>query len=245
MDEELLWQLLATFGFLVAAGFGMHPIPEEVIVTGAGIATASLRGPWRWLMLPACIAGSVIADIVLYWGGRLFGSQLRKSKWIERLVPPAKREKTEANFHRHGVRILIFGRLVPGIRTTLFLTAGLMRLPLGRFILADLIGAIFGNTVFFLLGFFVGEAFRQYVEAVEKDLSVYKPVILMVVGLAVIGYIVYRVIRRPIPTGDPKEIPIIGHQVTAMLPSKGEEEPVSPEERSEEPVVRGDSRVSE
>ena len=42
----------------------------------------------------------------------------------------------------------MFGRLLPGIRMPLFLTAGIMRLPFMRFLLADGIGAILGNSIY-------------------------------------------------------------------------------------------------
>ena len=48
------------------------------------------------------------------------------------MAPPDKRQRIQENFHRYGFLIFAVGRLVPGIRTTLFLTAGTMRLSLLR-----------------------------------------------------------------------------------------------------------------
>jgi membrane protein DedA with SNARE-associated domain len=220
--QDLIFWLLKPFGVLVAAGFGLHPIPEEVIVTYAGVDTGTETrfGDYRWLMLPACMLGSVIADVMLYCVGRFFGARLLEHRWLARLAPPEKRERTRQNFHNYGVLILVFGRLVPGIRTTLFLTSGMMRLPLTRFLLADGLGALLGNTAFFMLGYWMGSQFAELIHNIEHKLSVGKPLILLLLALAVVGYVVYLFVRRPIPTGDPEELPLIGHQVATHVSTK-------------------------
>jgi len=179
-----------------------------------------------WILLPACILGVVLSDIVLYVGGRYFGEWLLKRRWMARVLPPARRRRTEANFHRYGVGILVFGRLVPGIRAPLFLTAGSMRLPLPRFLLADGIGAIVGNSFFFFLGFWLGDSVKILIEGVEARL---KPVLIIVgVGL-VVAYLLWHFLHYPVSTGDPSEVPLIGQQVVSHLehPEQHEKESLS------------------
>jgi membrane protein DedA with SNARE-associated domain len=219
---DLLYELLAAFLLLVSAALG-NPIPEEVMIAGAGVWTASNAekyGAYRWLMLPVCVAGAVVADVGLYLIGRVFGTRLLEHRWLARLAPPEKRERTQQNFNRYGVSILVFGRLVPGIRTTLFLTAGLMRLSLVRFVLADGLGAVLGNSLIFFLGFWFGSQFLELVERLERQASAVKPILILLLLVAVTGYLLYLFLRRPIPTGDPKELPLIGPQVAAHLPTK-------------------------
>ena len=72
-DLELLYYLLAAFGVLAGAGFGMPPIPEELLVIGGGVVTGSelsRYGPWAWLMLPACILVALVADLIRHALGR-------------------------------------------------------------------------------------------------------------------------------------------------------------------------------
>jgi membrane protein YqaA with SNARE-associated domain len=167
---------------------------------------------------------------VTYALGRVFGARLLEQRWFCRLAPPSKREKVRANFHRYGVLILVFGRLVPGIRTTLFLTAGLMRLSVARFCLADGIGAIIGNSVLFLLGYVLGHQFQDLVQSLEDKMrSSAKPIIVLALAVAVLGYILYRTLRKPIPTGGPEEMPIIGPSVASRLPKKTPPDPCAEE----------------
>ena len=179
----------------------IEPPPDEIHVR------------W-WILLPTCVLGVVLSDILLYVGGRYFGEWLLKRRWMAHVLPPGRRQRTEANFHRYGVSILVFGRLVPGIRAPLFLTAGSMRLPLARFLLADGLGAIVGNSFFFFLGYWLGDSVKTLIEGVEERL---KPILIIVgVGLLV-AYLLWHFLHHPVSTGDPSEVPLIGPQVASHM----------------------------
>jgi membrane protein DedA with SNARE-associated domain len=217
-DFELIRDLLIAFGVFAGAGFGL-PVPEEVAIIGAGLWTASKADAYplyRWLMLPVCIVGVIVADVVLYGIGRFFGSRLLKQKWFERMVPRTKRLEIERNFDRYGVNILLFGRLLPGIRSPLFITAGTMRLPVPRFVVADTLGAVVGNSLLFFLAFWFGDQFKELVNRVEDRA---RPLSILIAIIVVGVYFLYRFLRRPVPTGDPEELPIIGHQVATHIES--------------------------
>jgi membrane protein DedA with SNARE-associated domain len=210
--SELIWQLLLFFGLFVSAGLGA-PFPEELLIVGAGVWTAQMWDVYplsRWLMLPVCITGVIIADVFLYGIGLRFGTKLLEYKWTARFFPKEKRKRIERNFDRHGVNILIFGRLLPGIRMPLFLTAGIMRLPFARFLIADGIGAVVGNSILFFLAWWFGDQFRALVQTAEDKL---KPILILVVIALVVAYLVYHFVRTPMPTGDPEELPPIIKQV--------------------------------
>jgi membrane protein DedA with SNARE-associated domain len=221
LDRDLIYTLGGWFAFLVSAAFG-NPVPEEVMIIGAGIQTASMGqyGVFRFLLWPAVLCGAVVADLLLYGLGRVFGARLLEWSWMKRLAPPQKRQSIADNFHRYGFLIFLLGRLVPGIRTTLFLTAGTMRLSLLRFCLADGLGALVGGSVFFFLGYGLGRQFEEVFTNWTEQIKPYEPVILLTLLVAAAGYLLYSYLRHPIPTGDPAEVPIIGPQIAAHLPDK-------------------------
>lgn len=220
-DILYLRDILIFFGMFVSAGMGA-PIPEEVAIVGAGIWTAA-HGPeyplYRWLMLPVCITGVIIADMILYGIGRCYGTRLLEWRWTARFFPSEKRKRIERNFHRYGVNILVVGRLLPGIRTPLFLTAGIMRLSFTRFLLADGIGAIVGNSILFFLAFWFGDQFKELVDAAEGTVNRIKPLLFLLLIGGVGLYFLYHFLRTPLPTGDPEELPLIGKQVAARIDS--------------------------
>ena len=170
--SALLWPMIIAFASLVAAGIGA-PIPEELPVIGAGIWVASNPelGVLRWIILPVCFAGILISDVLLYGIGRLWGTRLLEHRWLACLMPPGRREQIESNFHRYGLRILLMVRWLPGIRSPMFVTAGTMRLPLHRFVIADAIAAVIGHSLLFFLAYWFGDQFRDLVVQAENTVQ--------------------------------------------------------------------------
>lgn len=223
-DFDLIQPFLWGFGLCVVAGLGA-PIPEELAIIGAGLWTAANPefGDYRFLMLPVCLVGVLISDILLYGIGRFSGSRLLHTSWMRRLVPDNKQKFMRANFHRYGLSILVFGRLLPGIRAPLFLTAGMLHLSIPLFILADTLGAILGNSLLFFLAFWFGDQFKELVEHAADEVRRVRPLLVLCALAAVSCYFLYSFLRRPVTTGDPKELPLIGEQVAAHIRPPAEE----------------------
>src|ERR1700733_6837481 len=75
--QDLMYRLAVSFFCLASAGFG-NPVPEEVMIATAGGYAASTideYGMLRWLFLPTVLVGGVVADVVLYMLGRVFGAR--------------------------------------------------------------------------------------------------------------------------------------------------------------------------
>lgn len=233
MDAAALWKYLGVLGTLLAAGMGL-PIPEELPIVTAGAMVGhdsetkpqfekdgqildnpdyELRLRW-WIMLPTCIIGVVLGDGILYTIGRLWGYRVLNLRWVRtRLLPPEKRERIERNFHRYGLWILLGARLLPGIRSPIFLMAGINRLPLKKFLFADGLYAIPGVSVLFFLAYFFQS---QFVVVFEKVNS-YKPTIILCVISGVAGYLIRMFQDHPVSTGDPEEVPVIGHKLATSM----------------------------
>jgi membrane protein DedA with SNARE-associated domain len=209
------WGYLGIFVGLMLTGVGF-PMPEELpVVIGGGMAGHPGSGVHWWLMLPVCIVGVVISDAFLYTIGRFWGPRLLRSAWIQRrLFPPDRLVKIEQNFDQYGIKLLLFARLTPGIRAPVFFTAGLTRLSVAKFLLADGLYAIPGVSLLFFLGYWFADSMIGFVEGpFEKA----KGVIALVVVLLVAAYVLYRALRKPAVTGDPKEMPPLVEKVTHTL----------------------------
>jgi membrane protein DedA with SNARE-associated domain len=215
--EEFLqqWGYVGIFVGIVATGIGA-PFPEElpVVIGGCISGTHPDNLDWR-LMLPMCIAAVILGDGLLYGIGRFWGRRLLEVQWIQRHVfPPARLAAVERNFQLYGVKLLLFARLTPGVRTPIFFTAGLTRLSVGRFMLADGLYAIPGVSLLFFLGWGFGDSMVDFIKGPFEQA---KSVIVIVLIVAIAGYLAYRVLRKPSVTGDPKEMPPIVEQVTHTL----------------------------
>ena len=63
LDFAYFRDLTIAFACFIGGGLGL-PIPEEVLIVYYGIwtATNSQYGMFRWIILPVCILGVLIAD---------------------------------------------------------------------------------------------------------------------------------------------------------------------------------------
>jgi membrane protein DedA with SNARE-associated domain len=222
------------FGVFVAlvASTTVLPIPEELPVIWAGVQCgisdttfADDRGnPARllwWVMLPVVIVGAVIGDIVLYTVGRLWGKRLLDIGWVKRrIVTPEKRASIEKNFAKHGIKVLLGVRLLPGVRGPVFFIAGMARLPLWQFILADAIYAIPIVNLMFWTAYW----FTDQIMVLVNELNTYKSLVMSHVLAGVAGALIYRyLIARRVPTGETPPIVekagAIGHAIEHALES--------------------------
>jgi membrane protein DedA with SNARE-associated domain len=216
MFSDEFWQYAGVFGALVAAGFGA-PIPEEIpIATGGVLVGRDWSDPdglkW-WIMLPLCILGVVLCDTILYVTGRKWGRWLIRRNWVQRrLLSPERFTKIEKNFHDYGIRILLIARLMPGIRTPVFLSAGICRLPFRKFLLADAIYAIPGVNLIFWLAYYLTDAFMALLHKVES----YRELAVVAILSFVVGFITATFVRRPVATGSPEELPVLGKPVVTI-----------------------------
>jgi membrane protein DedA with SNARE-associated domain len=74
-----------------------------------------------------------------------------------RLVRPHHLMAAERWLARFGDKAVFLGRLLPGTRTVAFIGAGVRRMPLARFLLYDLLGALVWVPAVLFAGSQVGE----------------------------------------------------------------------------------------
>src|SRR5262249_54854570 len=140
------------FLWLFFTGIGIPPCPEEAgILYAAGVTALHPDVHW-WVAWPATGCGIVCADMALYGIGRWGGPRLFQYRWVSRLVNPERRQHIGGKFAEHGLKLLLMARLLPPLRTGVFVTAGAIRYPFARFVAADAAYAVVGVGVFFFGG---------------------------------------------------------------------------------------------
>ncbi|MBE7732678.1 DedA family protein [Devosia faecipullorum] len=149
------------------------PIPSELIIPFAGFAAANGQLSLAGVLVTATL-GAVVGMLPWYFAGRLFG--LERVRWLAdrhgRLITmnSAEIDVAVAAFRRFGPIIVLFGRLMPIIRTLISVPAGLARMSLPVFLLASGTGALVWNTFLTLAGFILHEHYHV-IEVVLDPLS--------------------------------------------------------------------------
>ena len=99
---------------------------------------------------------SVVSEIITYWLARIGGRALvgRSSRLLR--VDMTHFECAETLFLRWGVGLVMFGRILPGVRTLVSVPAGMTRMNFGLFFGASLGGAYLWNTLLVAVGYLLG-----------------------------------------------------------------------------------------
>jgi membrane-associated protein len=127
---------------LVAGESAGLPIPGETALISASLLVGA-----GGLSLPLVIGVAAIAAIVGdnfgYWFGRRAGRRaLTAHRGPFRRHRQHLLDRGEAFFARHGGKAVVLGRFVVGVRIVTAVVAGASRMPIGRFMVANAIGAI-------------------------------------------------------------------------------------------------------
>src|SRR4051794_17816108 len=144
VSAEALGWYASIFAWLFFTGIGIPPVPEEAgILYAAGLNALHPEVWWpiAWAMTGF---GIVCADMVLYGVGRRWGVKLFDYRWVKKVMNAERRQRIEAKFHRHGVKLLLVARFLPPLRTGIFLIAGASRFSFAKFLLADGLYAVVG-----------------------------------------------------------------------------------------------------
>jgi len=172
------WTYLIVFLVALAesvAVIGMI-VPGVVIMVGAGalIATGELA---FWPTAAVAIAGAILGDGFSYWIGHHYRDRLRQC-WPFNHHPETL-ERGIAFFRRFGGKSVAFGRFVGPGRATIPLVAGFMRMPRGRFAVANIGSAIAWGPAYLAPGIVFGASLKLAAEATTR-LAI---LILVLIGL--------------------------------------------------------------
>jgi membrane protein DedA with SNARE-associated domain/membrane-associated phospholipid phosphatase len=137
-------------------------VPGVIMMTGAGalIAAGALD---FWPVCLWAVAGAVTGDGLSYWLGRRFQERL-KTLWPFRRYPQSL-DTGLRFFEKYGGKSVAFGRFVGPVRAVIPLVAGMMGMPTGRFLLANVLSAILWAPVYLLPGIVFGASLQLAAEA--------------------------------------------------------------------------------
>jgi membrane protein DedA with SNARE-associated domain/rhodanese-related sulfurtransferase len=170
------------------AGFPVPAYPT-LIVTGALAA----RGNYSLAALLATAVGaSLIADLVWYSVGRRVGGPVLRTLCRISLSPDSCVRQTESIFTRWGARSLMVAKFVPGFASVATAMAGVLRVPLWRFIPADAIGATLWSGVAIALGYI----FRNAIDDVLAVLQETGKIGLVLIVVAFAAYVFWKWLQR-------------------------------------------------
>ncbi len=111
-------------------------------------------------LFAALFFGNFFADLCWYWIGK-YGAEKavrRFGKFLK--VTPGLVARMENRFNNHGEKIVLLAKLTTTLAIPVFLAAGMLRMPLKKFVSTVLAGGIAWTAVMLYLGFAFGNAYN-------------------------------------------------------------------------------------
>jgi len=180
--------LVGVLAFSEAAIMLGFVLPGETAVLLGGVLASQGRVSLAGMAAVAAVA-AVVGDSVGYEVGRHFGDRVLRWRVMRRPRAELGVAKATDFLRRRGGAAVFLGRFVAFFRAVIPGLAGMSKMPYRRFLVFNAAGGILWAVGYTLLGDAVGLSYA----AAEHDANVATGV---VVGVLVVAFIVYTVVRR-------------------------------------------------
>ncbi|MEV8568169.1 DedA family protein [Streptomyces sp. NPDC051322] len=188
--------LLDDYGYLAVGvvicieDFGV-PVPGETIL----IAAAVYAGAGQLnIILVAVIAvlAAVLGDNIGYLIGRTGGRAFvhRWGRYV--FLTPARFQKAEDFFTRHGGKIVTVARFIEGLRQANGIIAGTSGMPWRRFLVFNTLGAVLWVGLWASLGYLTG----THIGTIYEQISRYTIWVVVAVAVALAVFVARRLLKR-------------------------------------------------
>ena len=145
---------LAAIIFSETAFFFCFILPgDSLLITAGVLAAANFFNVY--LLLLVLIFSAFMGYIVGYWIGYYFENWLskREDTWYYK---KSYELQARAFMEKYEKVALLYGRLIPVVRTFIPMVAGMVRLPFGAYTLFNFLGAVLWGGGVTMLGYYLG-----------------------------------------------------------------------------------------
>jgi membrane protein DedA with SNARE-associated domain len=181
---------LAVGGLVLVEDFGV-PAPGETVLiaaavyAGAGQLNIFLVG---LIAFVAAVIGDNIGFAIGHFGGRPLALKLGRYVFLT----PARLDKAEEFFTRHGGKVVTIARFVEGLRQANGIIAGITGMHWLKFLAFNALGA----ALWVGLWVTVGDLAGSHITAIYQTISRYEMYLLIAIGVVIVAFVARYLIRR-------------------------------------------------
>lgn len=180
----------AIVGLLLICGLGV-PLPEDITLIAAGILSA-VGSISLWGAMLAGFFGVLAGDAFLYNVGRIYGRRAFQLPVIRTIMTPRRISLAERKIMRNSHFICFTARFLPGLRSPIFLMAGIMGVRPLVFYGLDGFAALISVPVWVWVGHWVGQNLDMAFKLAERVQLSFAGAI----ALLILTYFIVRKIRK-------------------------------------------------
>lgn len=189
----MLFELIARYGlwlvflniFGQALGLPLPAYPTLIVTASTSLFPAML-------IVALAIFAALLGDTLWFLAGRRYGHHILRLMCRLSISPDTCVSRTEGAMGRHGVRVLMFARFVPGLSALSVPMAGALGVSWRTFLLYDAIGALLWSSVAVALGV----VFASHIVSVLDAFDTLGRGVLWLVVLVFVLYLLNRWLNR-------------------------------------------------
>lgn len=169
------------------------PIPGDIIIAFGAFLAGQER--LNFLMAYLCAtSGSLAGFMFVFW----LGLHLGKRFFLERRSFFRRENilKAEEWLRKHGYLIILVNRYIPGIRSVISITSGILRLSSLKVIIMALVGCATWNLIIMYIGLNIGSNWEEIKSNLSHLLGQYNIAVLIILFCLVIILYSARWIRK-------------------------------------------------
>ncbi len=172
----------AIFVILLICGFGV-PIPEDITLIAGGILTYYGVCDVR-IMILVSLLGVFIGDSAMFFLGHKYGRRLIKVWPFRKFITEENLEKVKLRLNKHGGKLLFAARFMPGVRSSIFFSTGMLHMPYKNLVIYD------GGAALLSVPAIIGAVyyFGDFLESVVHWIKKVEGGILMLILLVIISF---------------------------------------------------------
>lgn len=153
-------------GFIVLLLILGTQVAEDFTCIIAGVLASRDVLPF-WAASLACAVGILLGDMLLYFLGLFLGPPALKRAPLRWMISEASVNRMARWYHRRGGMIILLARFVPGLRLPCYLGAGVLRIPLRRFLFFFIIAVLAWTPILVGVAYLLGDAILSLFERYE------------------------------------------------------------------------------
>lgn len=153
-------------GLLFGCGIGLPMNEDIVLLAAAALTLQGIMDPI--LLMGVAWLGLLAGDALIFHWGHRYGAQLLRHKFFARMLPETRLQSMQATMTRCGPAYIFVVRFLPGIRTPLFLVAGMSRMPYRHLFVYDGLAAVVELPLLVYGVRYVGGRWREILAAMQQ-----------------------------------------------------------------------------
>lgn len=134
-------------------------LPSESVIIALGAVTAGSTDPRIGVLAVLAALGAFLGDNAAYLVGRRFGPAVDR-RLFSGEKGARRRAWAERSLGHYGMRVIILCRFIPGGRTAVTLTCGVIGYPRRRYVTATAVAGLLWASYAFFLGRLGGQVFE-------------------------------------------------------------------------------------